>query len=329
MISVIVPVYNTQAYLQDCLESLQRQSFTDFEALVIDDGSRDSSGDICDHFARKDQRFRVFHLENGGVSNARNVALDHARGDYIAFLDSDDWMEPDMLEILFSMVDGSGRDAAICDAFNVDGKVRIKARLSGNLPNHMEGKEINRVFLGLSGTLWNKLLGRACIGDTRFCKELHYGEDICFLQDISGRISTLHATDKPLYNYRRMREGNVVASRLSSKYADLIQTMEMAVDFLMENGYYIEAVSRIRLCAGRVLKASAYAPLSESAQYRARCQALLRKGCGKAHYLLKNHALSPVTRCIRFFEYCVCLISPATVVLLYKIIFRLKKGRGV
>jgi len=328
MISVIIPVYNTQAYLCDCLESLRAQSFTDFEALLIDDGSSDSSGGICDRFAREDQRFRVFHLENGGVSNARNTALEHARGEYIAFLDSDDWMEPNMLESLFSMVDGSGKDPAMCDACNVDGEKRSKAHLGEGLPAHVCGREIDRVFLGLSGTLWNKLLGRDCIGDIRFRRDLHYGEDICFLHSISGKISTLHITDKALYNYRRMREGNVINSRLSDKYADLIQTMEMAVDVLMANGYYLEAVSRIRLCTGRVLKAAAYVPLAASQQYRARCLSLLRKGSGKAHWLLRNHALSLPSRCIRFLEYMACLISPTLVVLLYKLIFRLKKGRG-
>lgn len=326
MISVIIPVYNTQAYLRDCFESLRKQSFTDFEALVIDDGSSDSSGEICDYYAREDQRFRVFHLENQGVSNARNTALKHARGDYIAFLDSDDWMEPDMLDTLFSMVDGSGKDAAMCDAFNADGEKRTPARLSAGLPACVHGREINRIFMGFSGTLWNKLLGKSCIGETRFRNDLHYGEDIHFLHDISEKISMLHITDKPLYDYRRMREGNTVASRLSSKYGDLIQTMEMAVDFLMENGYYSEAIARIRLCTGRVLKAAAYAPLAESHEYRKRCLFLLRKGFKKAHWLLKKRSLSMPVRCIRFLEYMACLISPTLVVLVYKLVFRLKKG---
>lgn len=327
MISVIIPVYNTQNYLRNCLDSLCKQSFMDFEALVIDDGSSDSSGAICDQFARKDQRFRVFHLENGGVSTARNVALEHARGNYIAFLDSDDWMEPNMLETLFSMVDGSGKDAAMCDAFNADGDIRTKAGLSKGLPAQVYDREINRVFLGHSGTLWNKILGKSCIADTRFRRDLHYGEDICFLQDISERISVLHITDQPLYNYRRMREGNVVASRLSSKYADLIQTMEMAVDFLMTNGYYQEAVSRIRLCTGRVLKAAASVPMADSREYRMRCYALLRKGFRKSYWLLKNRNLSVLSRCIRFMEYTACCISPALIVLLYKLAFCLKKEK--
>ena len=326
MISVVIPVYNTQAYLPQCLESLRTQSFTDFEALVIDDGSSDSSGFICDQFAREDDRFRVFHLENGGISRARNTALDHARGDYIAFLDSDDWMEPNMLEFLFSMVNGNGDDAAICDIYNVDRIIRSKANLVKDLSLSAKDKEIHRIFLGRSGTVWNKLIGKSCIGNTRFREDLHYGEDIRFLHDIANNISTLNITDMPLYNYRRMREGNTITSKLSTKYADLLEVMELVVDFLLDNHYYLDAVSRIRLCTGRVLKAAAYASLAESKEYRKRCLILLRKGCGKAHWLLKNYALSLPIRCIRFLEYIACLISPILVVLIYKLILRLKKG---
>lgn len=324
MISIVVPVYNTQAYLPRCLDSILNQSLADFEVLMVEDGSRDESPAICDDYARRDGRFRAFHIENAGVSNARNVALDHARGEYIAFVDSDDWIEPDMLKRLSALVDGSGMDAAMCDAFNVDGERKSKAGLCDLLPAENRGGEIDRVFLGRSGTLWNKLIGKKCIGETRFRRELGYGEDICFLRDITPEISCLRITPEPLYNYRRMREGNVVASRLNKKYGDLIVTMEMAVDALLALGYDFEAVSRIRLCAGRVLKASAYAPLKESAQYRRRCKALLRKGAGKASCLLRGKTLSLPVRWVRYLEYRVCLASPVLVVAAYKLLFRLK-----
>lgn len=90
MISVIVPVYNAEKYLQRCVDSILKQSFTDFEVLLIDDGSHDRSGELCDEYGDKDNRVRVFHKENGGVSSARNVGLDNALGDWLAFVDSDD-----------------------------------------------------------------------------------------------------------------------------------------------------------------------------------------------------------------------------------------------
>lgn len=89
-ISIIVPVYNTEKYLSACLDSILTQSFTDFELLLVDDGSTDKSGEICDEYAQKDSRIRVFHKENGGVSSARNLGIEEAVGDYLHFVDADD-----------------------------------------------------------------------------------------------------------------------------------------------------------------------------------------------------------------------------------------------
>lgn len=99
VISVIVPVYNVEKYLHRCIDSILAQTFTDFELLLIDDGSKDNSGKICDEYAEKDKRIRVFHKENGGVSSARNVGLENAKGDWICFADSDDWMNENWVEI--------------------------------------------------------------------------------------------------------------------------------------------------------------------------------------------------------------------------------------
>lgn len=105
-ISVIVPVYNVEKFLTQCIDSILNQDFIDFELLLVDDGSRDKSGKICDEYAHKDHRIRVFHKENGGVSSARNLGIDHATGQYIAFIDSDDYVDADYLSILMN-----GKDA--------------------------------------------------------------------------------------------------------------------------------------------------------------------------------------------------------------------------
>lgn len=101
-ISVIVPVYNTDKYLHKCVDSILNQTFTDFELLLINDGSKDCSGEICDEYAQKDSRVRVFHKANGGVSSARNLGLDNAIGEYILFIDGDDWIEQTMCEELYN-----------------------------------------------------------------------------------------------------------------------------------------------------------------------------------------------------------------------------------
>lgn len=116
-ISVIVPVYNAEKYLHRCMDSILAQTFTDFELLLIDDGSKDQSGAICDEYARKDERVRVWHKENGGVSSARNVGLDNARGEWVTFSDSDDWLEPNAFAYYDEMTKKHSFDYLYCGYF--------------------------------------------------------------------------------------------------------------------------------------------------------------------------------------------------------------------
>jgi len=115
LISIIIPVYNVEDYLARCLESILFQSFKDFEVLLIDDGSTDGSGKICDAYAQNDTRIRVIHKVNGGVSSARNVGLNNANGQYISFVDSDDFVHPCFLEFLYNSIKSSKADISICD----------------------------------------------------------------------------------------------------------------------------------------------------------------------------------------------------------------------
>lgn len=101
-ISIIVPVYKAEPYLRKCIDSILNQTFKDFELILVDDGSPDRCGEICDEYALKDSRIKIIHKENSGRSSARNVGLDIAQGEYIGFVDSDDWIEPDMYEVLYS-----------------------------------------------------------------------------------------------------------------------------------------------------------------------------------------------------------------------------------
>ena len=118
-ISVIIPAYNAQDYLKNCVESVRKQTFQDWELLIIDDGSRDRTRAICDECAAADDRIRVFHKKNGGVSSARNLGLREAKGDYIAFLDVDDRFEVRCRETLWSALEQSGADTAACAHLNL------------------------------------------------------------------------------------------------------------------------------------------------------------------------------------------------------------------
>lgn len=117
MISIIVPIYNVEQYLIQCLESILNQTCRDIEIILIDDGSQDCCGEICDEYARKDNRIKVYHTNNGGLAAARNYGIEKATGEYIGFADSDDWIEPDMFEVLLSQAEKHKAEIAICGCY--------------------------------------------------------------------------------------------------------------------------------------------------------------------------------------------------------------------
>ena len=171
LISVIMPVYNTRAYLEKSLDSVLGQTWRALELIVVDDGSTDGSGELCDEYARRDPRVRVIHQENGGVSRARNRGLDAARGAYIAWLDSDDYMKPEMLERLMRALTEHGKQIAMCNYINVK---------EGEAPEeryHMPYEEkvyprqdmVGLVLgIGFTPVLWANLMARELYEGVRF-----------------------------------------------------------------------------------------------------------------------------------------------------------------
>ena len=180
-VSVIVPVYKAESYLHRCVDSLLAQTFPDFEILLIDDGSPDHSGEICDAYAMRDSRVRVFHKENGGVSSARQCGIDNARGEYTIHTDPDDWVEPDMLEELYKKAKEEDADMVICDYY-LEG---LQRQYMNQRPSGLEGQIVlcDLMFQRLHGSLWNKLIRRACYRtySVMLPKGLDYCEDVITL----------------------------------------------------------------------------------------------------------------------------------------------------
>ena len=177
-ISVIVPVYKAEAYLHRCVDSLLAQTFTDFEVLLVDDGSPDRSGEICDEYARKDRRVRVFHKENGGVSSARQCGMDHAQGEYTIHADPDDWVDPTMLEELYRKAKEEDADMVICDYFVEE---RKKTKRIIQKPSALDHNVVlEELFQQLHGSCCNKLVRRACYKEfgVKFPEELSFCEDL-------------------------------------------------------------------------------------------------------------------------------------------------------
>ena len=211
-ISVIVPVYQAEKFLKGCVESVQSQTFSDWELLLVDDCSRDGSPALCDGCAAEDSRIRVYHREkNGGVSEARNLGLREAKGDYIAFLDADDRYEPACLETLWTLRESAGADSAACAHRNLgpDGVGDVELVLPPGVYDE-EGIRRGIVYplLGdrlsqpvFNGFIWRYLYSAQIIRDHQIRFEGAYLEDELFLMEYFCCARRLAVTDQPLYRY--------------------------------------------------------------------------------------------------------------------------------
>ncbi|WP_455654514.1 glycosyltransferase family 2 protein [Phascolarctobacterium sp.] len=226
IISVIVPVYNVEKYLPKCLDSLSNQTFQSLEIVLVDDGSTDNSGQICDEYAAKDARIKVLHKTNGGVSSARNAGLDAATGNYIAFADSDDYVEPDMYEILYKAVDV--KTVACCGLrkINSDNNIElflplekvytreeyIELLLENELPPPLFTKKVRCI----SNNLWTKLFPKACFLKTRFLEGANY-EDMYVSVEVLKNIKNVRCVAACKYNYVK-RKGSITNTNNAENY---------------------------------------------------------------------------------------------------------------
>ena len=211
-ISVIVPVYKAEPFLEKCVGSIRGQSFSNLELILVDDGSPDNSGILCDRLADADSRIRVVHKPNGGVSSARNTGLEAAKGDFIAFVDADDWLAPDALETYYYAAVSSGADTAGSPHIHSMpwGKewVEQNALLPGVYgPEEFRAAIVDRLLgdrLGrdlFNGFIWRFLFSRALIQENQISFEGAYLEDELFLMEYFCHAQRLVMVEKPLYYY--------------------------------------------------------------------------------------------------------------------------------
>lgn len=214
-VSVTVPVYNTSRYLKQCLDSLARQTLSDIEFIIVDDGSTDGSGDICDEYAAGDNRFRVIHQPNGGLSVARQTGLDAARGEYVIVCDSDDWAAPDMYEKLYQKAKETDADIAMCLHFSeYDGG---KSVVSGHLFKYLTIPEFTKELLQTAAhSSWSKLYKRSLFAKSGATYEpgINLGEDALILYKLLKANPKIVQINKPLYHYRRLFGESTYTNRL-------------------------------------------------------------------------------------------------------------------
>lgn len=229
-VSVIVAVYKAENYLRRCVDSLLAQTFIDFEVLLVDDGSPDSSGEICDEYAAKDSRVRVFHKKNEGVSATRQFGIDHALGEYTIHADPDDWVEPTMLEELYAKAKKENADMVICDfwqKFDNEEEVLMIQR-----PKSIEHRSVlKEMFQRLHGSCWNKLIKRVCYSDFQvsFPSDLSLSEDLYVMTSLLKNNIKISYLPEAFYHYELGLNVNSITKVENSCYED---------DLYMRNSFH-------------------------------------------------------------------------------------------
>lgn len=236
-ISIIVPIYKVEKYLHECVDSIINQSFTDIEVILVDDGSPDNCGRICDEYSKKDYRIQVIHQTNGGLSNARNTGIKHAKGQYIAFVDSDDFIDTEYCERLYNILKDTEYDFSVCN---------VQRFHDGNYISPLNESETlsvynNIEFLSMQVNkksefgVWNKLYKRSIFEKIAFA-DGKINEDVIFSADLAAYLSNgVICTNQKLYFYRQ-REGSIVSNQKTDGIIHFIDAANHLIE--MSENYY-------------------------------------------------------------------------------------------
>lgn len=241
IVSVIVPVYNVEDFLSDCIESIINQTYDNLEIILVDDGSKDSSGKICDEYQSKDERIKVIHKPNGGLSDARNAGIEVSTGEYISFIDSDDFIDLNTYERLIPVLLNHK-----ADILRFDYKMYGGGKYQKHSP-HYKAKGIT-FYKGLDAlkslltsqlncSAWDKIYRKEVIGDTRFIKG-RLNEDIIFLFEILQKTNVVVETNDVLYFYR-VRNGSISNGNMISSL-DMLKNYDEMIVMMQEKKLPIE-----------------------------------------------------------------------------------------
>lgn len=299
MISVIVPVYNTAPYLKHCIDSLLNQTYKDIEVFLVDDGSQDESGKICDEYAKKDSRVIVIHQINKGVSAARNAALERIKGDWVSFIDSDDWVELDAYEKLIESANKSDADLVVGNVYDVVGTQYINRKIWAELGHGeyfvYEGTEKYLYGFSYSPVLWNKIIKKELISHC-FADDCTYGEDTLFLSYVIEKARRISVVNKPIYYYRSERVGNVVSATLNDKVFDLLHVYDVVSHKLRKVNANQAAAHIVYIVVFQVISKTSIDTLKENYIYLKCASKLAKKNFDILHTLEGNLRTSKFRR---------------------------------
>ncbi len=240
MISVIVPIYNVEKYLEKCIQSIQSQTYRDIEIILVDDGSPDDCGRICDKYKEGDSRIKVIHKLNGGLSDARNAGIEVASGDFISFIDSDDYIHPQMLEILYHNLISAKTDISVCAFREVSENEEIAInQISEPVQTETFADEqvMNQLYERnlITVVAWNKLYRREIFAHNRYCKgKIH--EDEFLIHHLLHACKRIVYTKQPLYFYVQ-RKSSITGAVKWNQVSDGWQAYKERLQFLKDNSY--------------------------------------------------------------------------------------------
>lgn len=236
-VSIIVPVYNVEKYLDECVQSIQKQTYKNIEIILVDDGSPDHSPQMCDEYAQKDSRIKVIHKKNGGLSSARNAGIDAATGEYIMFIDSDDFIEPIMVEKLLELKENTNTEVVACNIDKFEGSTykTIKDKNTfKDIAVFDKQTYLKKLLLRtIDCTSCNKLYQKGYIGDIRFWEGVN-NEDHLFLFKLYQKCNKIAYTDKVYYHYRTT-PNSITTKKLNDRSFDILKNKEVIKQIIEKN----------------------------------------------------------------------------------------------
>ncbi|MCI8967169.1 MAG: glycosyltransferase family 2 protein [Lachnospiraceae bacterium] len=248
LISVIIPVYNVEAYVERCVTSVQNQTYKNLEVIIVDDGSTDRSGEICDSLSAADRRLKVIHKVNGGQSSARNAGIAAAHGNYIAFVDSDDFIHEEYISFMYGIAIESGAQIVICD-YEKGNKSEFSVNISDNSYDmYTSSQMLKNWHAGLCAqetTPCNKLILRELLIKMRFCyPEGVYYEDVRTTHLLVEAADEVAVTKRKLYYYYQRKNSTTKRLKNEKNIRDNLTAQDIRLAFFMERGYE-EAAHRL------------------------------------------------------------------------------------
>lgn len=288
LISVIVPVYNVESYVAECIESIQNQTYMNLEIILVNDGSTDASGDICDKYAAYDERIQVIHKENAGVSAARNTGIEAANGDYIGFVDSDDYIAPTMYEDMLKLMAEHDLDIIECTAFRNNGDTNIEGCNDGSLEIFNRDEALKMAMYDCFVAVWSQLYKRRVISDVRFPVGRKFEDSAVSYLFIANTKRVGHI-NRCLYYYRLNPNSTTQTSFDPKSRWDFVLGYEERLQYAIDHQLpYVDDCNSLLMKAVLSYLTAYYAKPTGNQVYYDKCKRMIETYRNDASYKLLN-----------------------------------------